>query len=625
MAQKLVSTTANAVIAFQQVPGIDNNTIIDAGAAQNRTTLQAVNPVSGGYYGIRWNGHNHQDLEILGTTYRVYRLAQNTALPALGAAPAPLPAGWPPVQIGAWASLWSQTAQQKVQHSLQLMGYYRGPIDGNLLAVDCEEALLNFQADTDRLTNGLEWLHAWPDPPAYPGAPDAGKVGELEDAVNDSNRVTNNQTGAHVYLIRKPLLRFVRSPDGGNADAEFGNPDPEAPDVDVRGFISVDTCGHDCPGPVVSMAYETRGTGGQPGYRFRVKVTRDGIADSVPLVAESDNPNLVSVTTVNMTPTHNMNLVMRTGDPGNPPGLARVLIKWQRGVNDLVTIATLHVIVLPMTTLKIRPFRVTIYDDSAHLRGQVAAAAQVNLTPQRSNVQLDASFQRLDDIWRPYGIRFQILPWKERHVTLQRAGEVSAESMTREISHVFDHIDNPRFKIGVYFVRAIRKPGLGPNRIQGPFGATHSPLRCPNRRVGIVMQDRSEGANALEQAQRTGDTLAHEIGHFIGLANNFDNPNRAHTEDDPDAGHPRHDCWTVRRLMLGTAPDVIAAGRPWAWVNGYWDPNSVDASIRGKIRGNMISLRHLPQDHTDNECTNARSRADKSNPYRGGHMPGLFH
>jgi hypothetical protein len=624
MAQKLVSTTADAVIAFQQVPGVDNDTIIDAGPAQNRTTGNAVNPVSGGYYGIRWNGQNQQDLEILGTTYRVYRLAQDVALPALGPAPAVRPAGWPPAQIGAWDSLWSQTARHKVQHCLQLMGYYRGPIDGDLLTLDCEEALLNFQADTGLLTNGLEWLHAWPVPPSPPGAPDAGKVGELENAANDNNRIANNQTGAQVYLIRKSLVRFARSPAAGNADAEFGDADPEAPDVDSRGFISVDTCGQNCPGPAVSMAYEATGTGGQPGYRFRVKVARDGLADNVPLVAESDNANLVSVATANMTTTHNMNLVMRTGDPGNAPKLARVFIKWQRGVNDLVTIATLHVIVLPMKTFKIRPFRVTIYDKSTHVKGQVTAAAQANLAPQRSNAQLDVSLQRVNDIWRPYGIKFQMLPWKERHVTLQRAGEVSNEDMTREISHVFDHIGNPRYKIGVYFVRAIRKPDPVLNRVQGPFGVTLSPLRCPNKRIGIVMQDRSEGASAQEQARRTGDTLAHEIGHFLGLANNFGGSTRTHTEDDP-AVRSRHDCWTVRRLMLGTAPDAIAAGRPWAWVNGSWNPASVDPGIRGKIRGNMVSLRHLPQDHTDNECINARSRADNFNPYRGGKMPGMFH
>jgi hypothetical protein len=105
-----------------------------------------------------------------------------------------------------------------------------------------------------------------------------------------------------------------------------------------------------------------------------------------------------------------------------------------------------------------------------------------------------------------------------------------------------------------------------------------------------------------------GRTLAHEMGHFLGLANAFVNPSFTHSEDDPNAANKKRDIWSLRRLMFGgwpTNPDVRAADA-WAHNNGYGQGN----------KGSMVSVRNLPADHTDNECANARRHAVSRRFYR---------
>ncbi|UCE65155.1 MAG: peptidoglycan-binding protein, partial [Candidatus Zixiibacteriota bacterium] len=134
MVQWSRTTTADVLISFQQNPGADNDSIIDAGVARNVTMGKDVQPVSGGYYGLSMNTGEYRQLLIFGTPYNVHLKAQD----AVEAADRD--------KIISWDDFRESSKNKKVQYCLQLLGYYRGQIDG-ILARQTEEALLGFQAD----------------------------------------------------------------------------------------------------------------------------------------------------------------------------------------------------------------------------------------------------------------------------------------------------------------------------------------------------------------------------------------------------------------------------------------------------------------------------------------------
>lgn len=607
MVQWSSTTTADVLICFQQNPGTaDGVEIIKTKRARtwgDDEDGRWVQPNNKGFYGLRIGPNQSRSLEIFETTYRIHRLDQN-----LTGHDADVD------EIVCWDGIWSNSSNHKVQHCLQLLGYYSGPIDG-ILARKTEEALLAFQADNKLPTRGLEWLRA--DIEGDGTNPNGNAVNEIVSVVNSKNKI-DKQGGGAVYLIRKSLLRFTRAPTA-NPNEHFGPAVLGAPDVDDRGSCRAEANGHKCRGPITSYSFDPAGNNS-----FRVKVIRDGIADDVSLVAESENPNIVSMHPHNLAvasvalpdDSHNMNLIMRTGDPGGQSKKIRVFIKWRKPDNSLITIATLRVIVLRMITpaLRVRPYRVAIGNPARHAATEPAATKD-QLKPLLDRPTLNNAFNRVNDIWRPYGIKFNFLGERNVDIDLTNAGKVTFGIQGQnEQSRVF-RLGNEQDKINVFIVREIAKlgpaPPLGGPRpvIQGPFGATRSPIVSP-RLSGILLQCRTEGLGW----DRTGDTLAHELGHWLALAHNstrLKRNRRTHVEDDPDKepANRKKDIWTIRRLMLGTRPDVLTT-HGWAHRVGYSGPADPP-----HINGKMISVRNLSKDKTDNECEIARKRARHRNVY----------
>jgi len=600
MVQWSNTTTADVLISFQQNPGTaDGVEIINAGEGWSEGKHGPVTPQRKGYYGLRMQPDQHQVMNLFGTRYKVSRIARNAITPAIGNAD---------FQIVSRDGIWYQPVESnyKVQHCLQMLGYYRGAIDG-ILERQTEEALLAFQADNKLTVSGLRWLRA---DNANDAILDANAVKKIVSVVNDKNKISK-QSGGAVYLIRKSLIRFTRAPTA-DPNVHVGPAVLGAPDVDDRGFGRAEANGLKCRGPVTSYSFNPADSADNT---FRVKVIRDGISNDADLVAESEDPNYVSIRNVNgiLDKHHYMNLEMTAGNPGRKSRKVRVYIKWKKNDNEEYIIATLRVIILPIKILDVQPWLVGIknYDGPPN-----------DKLPQLSYPNLFRIFNRANGIWRPYGIKFRMRELKNFHVKLKvndivsklnRDGHLDSDNgrIWTESKLIFRNWDQgrgadpansaPKDAINLYIVKDI----------EGAFGSTISRFRTDRHgKTGIILKNRQEGP------QRTGDTLAHELGHFLGLANNYGNPKYTHVEDDPDAPtdaiqntHKRRDTWRIRRLMLGTRPDRLTS-HGWAYLVGY--DGHADSPL---FNGKMLSLRNLDGDKTDNECLNAYKRSRETKVY----------
>jgi hypothetical protein len=140
------------------------------------------------------------------------------------------------------------------------------------------------------------------------------------------------------------------------------------------------------------------------------------------------------------------------------------------------------------------------------------------------------------------------------------------------------------------------------NSIQGAEGITFSALRFPWPNGTAI---RESAAGDL----MTGINIAHELGHFLGLANNLPvsmADKRSHSDDDPDNAHQKADIWAIRRLMYSNWPADTRTADPWARNVGYG----------ADLSGCMISVRDHANDPTDDECRTARKWAKNAHFYR---------
>ena len=563
--QEVEATTADVLIAFQKAPGIDGDDIIDGGDAALAGSDAPIRPQGDGYYGLRMDEGSSCRLTLLGTTYTVRHVEEDAEEPDAGEG----------ICITAWKTLGPNDRNGGVGHGvttgiqrrLQLLGYYTGKVDG-IMGRKTEAAILQFQADNGLRTDGVA------------GARTRARL----DSVTDDHTVTGN-----THVIRRPLVRFARAPSAANAAATWGRPWGTAPDPDVRGSIEAQTVGFDLKGPAVAMARETP---------FRVKLIRECIADDVTLLATSEDTDLVEVLSPDPLPNdRRIILNLRTKHPGGrSPRHTSVKIHVRRGLTQ-TEIASLQVVVLPLIVKEIRPYWVTIDGadhvvDGANFTGAMAPAGTRELINQALAVANET-------LW-PFGVRFRRLSWREKTVTLPKAGQITWGSVNQDYRTIMQTNDSAGNateddKLNMHVVR----------NIEGAFGISYSTKKFANWPLaGIAV--RSGGGYMNATAVEIGRTIAHELGHSMALANYFVDPPHAHTEDDPSVDNKKNDIWSLRRLMFGGWPHSVRAADAWARNNGYGNNN----------KGSMISIRNLPADRTDNECYYARRHAASSTFYR---------
>ncbi|MFH1893251.1 MAG: peptidoglycan-binding domain-containing protein [Candidatus Zixiibacteriota bacterium] len=564
--QEVEATTADVLLSFQKVPGVDADSIINGGDATLEGSDTPVRPQGNGYYGLRIAQGGTARLTVLGTTYVVKQLHGEINEPAPGE----------DICLAAWDTLGDcnansgvghGTMQAGIQRRLQLLGYYTGKVDGTFGKAS-EEAILRFQADTGLRTDGI-----------------AGNTTRTRlNTVTDDDNTTDG-----VFIIRRSLVRFERAPSNTDATVTSGRPWGRAPEPDVRGFIETKCANIDLEGPVVTMARETP---------FRLKLIRECLASNTSLMAESEDTALVEVVSPDPLPTgREIILQLRTKTPsGAVPRSTSVKIKFKRG-RERIEIASLQVVVLPLIVKTIRPYWLTI-NGSDHDTGGVHYTGA--MAPVGNQALINDAIAVANEILWPIGVRFRTAAWREKAVTLSRSGIITWGSVNAEYRTIMTTNDSEGHatednKLNLYVVR----------NIEGAFGITYSTKRYRNwPLVGIALA--STGGAFNSTAVEIGRTLAHELGHAMALANGFRNPSLAHSEDDPDSAHKKTDFWSLKRLMYGLWPFQTRAANAWCQNVGYGNRN----------KGADISIRDNPADRTDNECHNARRHASSASFYR---------
>jgi hypothetical protein len=504
MCQKLQATTADILIAFQTRPGVDSDSIINAGEASVKGSTTKIKPQGKGFYGFKMQPGSTTVMQLFGTDYHVYYQDKDELETAAEDV----------LAITNWKVAGDKAKRQGTQRRLQMLGYYNGQVDKKM-GKGSEYGILGFQADNKLRTDG-----------------DVGSKTrrKLDDVVEKKNK-----TG-EVYISRRALIRFDWAPHRTRTDIYYGWPKRQAPMVDDRGFVKVKSHGIELYGPVICVQRKTS---------FRVKVIREFVDENATLIATSDDENLVEIKSTSPLPKgEKFILNMASKDPGRKPKSTSVKIKYKSGDTE-TEIASLQVIVMPFKVVKARLYWVTIKDSTG--TSITCAGTPAGSTTKADKDKLAAykrSFRTVKalcrSIWRHYGIYIKFLPDRSKTVTLSKAGRLSKPYKTEfnKMINAKDDSGNSSSKseINVLVVHSIEAYlGLGYDAVD---------YKWPN---GIVFLKGTDGV--LETAK----TMAHELGHFFSLANCIGTKKYIHADDDPNAKNKKTDLWTVSKLMYSYA------------------------------------------------------------------------
>jgi hypothetical protein len=554
MAQKLEATTADVLVAFQTIPGVDNSTIINAGDGKIIGKEIKVSPQGNGYYGFKMPPNSSVDFELLNTKYKVYHHSKATE--ETNTNKGPTITSWKEVGPAPSNKLNNKNWKNKetlaaIQRRLKILGYYNANVDGTD-GKRTELAILNFQADNGLRTDRI---------------PGTGETQPKLDSV-----IGTNKTG-DVYINRVPLIRFERAPTINPEDTWSTQPYTYAPEIDDRGFIKTSSMGSNCYGPVVTMARETN---------FRIKIIRENLSNDAVLDAVSTASTKVEVITSSpLADQKKIVLELKAKDPGT----ATILIKVRQASGSII-VAQLYVIVLDVITLNVQPYWVTI--------GGTAPGS-----PPYGGSKDDwlKAFQIVNCIWWQYGIFFRFLPLLEKNLAIppmQTAGRLSNVPQNNplpefnEIMNAVDTAGTPsnRNAINLLIVNDIEY-SLG-------FSVETVQFQWPN---GIAIRYDPSGVVS------TGHAVAHELGHCLSLSN-LTAPDHlpGHPDEEPDAEHRKDDLWSFRKLMYYCTSIVFNTRPNDTWIGnvGYGD----------LMPGGLVTVRDLPNEKADDECKKAHDWAN---------------
>ncbi|MBN1578801.1 MAG: peptidoglycan-binding protein [Chitinispirillaceae bacterium] len=551
MALALHGVIADAIVGFQTIPGVDAASLLQAGPAKkkdNGGTTTDIPPQGGGFYCFKMGADSSLDFELLGTDYTLQH--HSTANKENN------PAGSSTIAV--WKDLGAKNSLEGVQRRLQILGYYKGIVDG-IRGRKTEEATLSFQADNVLRTDGLDTDGTTQNKiDSICTGPDV----ELSTAVVPLLPIIN-------HVVRRTLVKFERAPDGSDPKKTSGNPSPFAPEIDDRGFVTADTLGTNEKGPALCIIKDTE---------VRIKILRTCIANDAPLYLKSGDGTKLEIVSPEKLPKASSCIIKLKG---LADGSTSLKVMYKKDAVEVVA-GELLVHIVSQLSFKVRPYYVTIAD----------TAGNNPKAPADSKNDFIKAFDVAKRIWWQYGITFNIQAWRDKKARLPLAGEMdSTKADFDTVMNTNDTAGNASEQnlINVLFV----------NKITDAYGITWDAgdFSWPN---GIGMMMNPKGITA------TGIDLAHELGHFFGLANCLNGNSSVHAEDDPDDSHKKKDIWSIRRLMYGGYPKPDRPSDRWAHDVGYGD---------GRY-GCMLTIRNNPKDNNDNEIQNARTRSAEATFYR---------
>jgi hypothetical protein len=362
------------------------------------------------------------------------------------------------------------------------------------------------------------------------------------------------------------MVRFLRAVPGG------GDPQPDAPDIDERGFKPPFT------GPMASLT---------AGRTVKVGLQRVFVEAATPLFVESSDPSVMRVADPagGQLPFETQMIIQVTGvDGGSFRRDAQLRVRI--GTADGPIIHQLHVVVFTPVVVRVTPHVVTISDQ--HTAGSAPTA------------DVPAIMKKVADIWTVAGVSFNVQAVRQQQFTFARANSVADTPFPGELATLLADTmpdGSPGWipnTINVYFVVQIGTRNiLGYGFSRSSFAAFHLP------NPGIILGDRSAGGprkNLMHYAQ----TLAHEFGHFftLGHAGGAQIPNE------------REDTWSRRMLMhnfnpiRGHDPFPVndANGKPFTQ-----RPRFDDVGYGDHAAGCLLTLKDVAGFPGDAECLAARS------------------
>ncbi|MEW5979680.1 MAG: hypothetical protein AB1898_28105 [Acidobacteriota bacterium] len=366
---------------------------------------------------------------------------------------------------------------------------------------------------------------------------------------------------------RLMLVRFER--------AVTGEPDPECPDPDDRGFTTP------FGGPLVGVTQ---------GKTVKIRLRRLKIESTAPLfVTSSDTTSLTIAEPGNgQLPSTDQTDIKITGvNGGTDKKEAKVQVRF--GSDTGVILHELTVWVWRELDVDVTPHRITIN-----------ASGTAGTTP---TADINAIMRKVGDIWGHYGIRFSVQPVINRTVTFATANIASDSPFPGEIATLLntDWVPNT---INAYFIRQIgTQSTLGYGFSRSSFAS----FSLPN--PGIILADRTGTGTTRSYVMFWANDLAHEIGHFFTLP---------HVENQ-QIPNEREDTWSRRTLMhnfnemrsRNPWPSNSSSGTPFRF-----RPRFNDAGYGTGRRGCFVTLKNLAQLARDGEATTARSViTSPSGPY----------
>jgi hypothetical protein len=369
---------------------------------------------------------------------------------------------------------------------------------------------------------------------------------KLDDLVEKQNKTSG------IYIARRTLIRFSRAPSN-DPEVSSSRPWGKAPDLDDRGYVKVPAISSSRCGPVVTMS---------ENQNFRLKVIRENISDSAVLMINNSDPSKLDAQDLVLPNQSKVILDLESKTSGDS-----IIDVFYRGAG-LAKIGSLQATILSLIKLQVQPYWVTIS----------------GVAPQGNKDDWIKIFDIANNIWWPYGIYFHFNPIIDKTVSLSIPGQISeiGGDLWTEFNKAIN--EKPACKKNAINLLLV-------NKIQDAIGITYSTAsgNWPN---GIALSMNPSGINA------SGNDLAHELGHSLSLSNlNSPSNKPAHADDDPDDQHKKEDIWTLRKLMYSyNSYDPTRSSDRWAQDVGY-----------GKnLRGSMVTIRHLNNDLTDDECSKAR-------------------
>jgi hypothetical protein len=368
------------------------------------------------------------------------------------------------------------------------------------------------------------------------------------------------------------------------ARAVSGAPVWDAPDPDDRGFA----LGSDGMWRVTGVRGAVAGV--PVSKTVRLKVLREDIDASAPIFVTSDQERAV-VTPTTALPADGVFRVRVTG-----PLLVGAKISARLGAANGPVLGEMLIHTMSLASVPLCCHLVTLNGTTVN----DTAGAVVPAATGRTQATVQELVRQVNGIWQPAGIYFNVVEWKNTVRTLtQTHGNIAGgyqgcigtdNSSSWHIQATgLGQAARRAHAINVYFVRGTYNADTGAYNETRGIGTT-------------VMAATSYGVVVVDECDA--NDLAHELGHVLNL-DFHGGGNIGHADDTSAGDHTRDNIWIRRRLLYSYNPYGPLNTTPGRRINvgyGSW------------VRGSMIAVKNLAGDPTDNEYSEARSRAVSALP-----------